>query len=268
MRKRRPQQLDMSFGWGGWRRGAGRKKVRGRRVAVPHRARPLVRSRYPLHVSVRFRRELGSMRTDARAAVIRRAFVAGCNRDGFRIVDWSIQGDHLHLVVEARDNRSLARGMQGFCVRVARGLNAHLGRTGSLFAERYSARELKSPREARNCIAYVMNNARRHDARRGLEWPEGAVDPYSSWAWFDGWRDCSQALVEKARAGPEAERPVAQAHTWLLREGWRRHGLVAVDEIPGLRRRRRWRIRPGEEPDWLHFEPFADSERTEKKREA
>jgi len=254
MRKRRPKQLDISFRtWGGWRRGAGRPRARGRRVAVPHRARPTVRSRYPLHVVLRFRRDLRSMRTDARAAVIRRAFVAGCNKEGFRIIDWSIQRDHLHLVVEARDKASLARGMQGFCVRLARGLNALLGRTGSVFAERYSARELNSPREARNCRAYVMNNARRHDAQRGLEWEDGTVDPYSSWAWFDGWRDCPREVIEEARAGPEAEQPVAEAHAWLLREGWRRHGLVTLDEIPGLRRSR-WRILPGEEPDWSRIE--------------
>jgi len=255
MRKRRPQQLDISFGWGGWRRGAGRPKIQGRRVAVPHRARPTVRSRYPLHVVSRFVRDLRSMRTDTRAAIIRKAFVAGCKRDGFRIIDWSIQKDHLHLVVEARDKQSLARGMQGLGVRLARGLNAFLGRTGSVFAERYSARELHSPRDVRNTRAYVMNNARRHHAQRGLEWEDGTVDPYSSWAWFDGWRDCPRELVElveEVRAGPEAERPVAEAHTWLLREGWRRHGLVRVDEVPGLRRSR-WRIKAGHEPDWTAF---------------
>lgn len=236
MRKRRPQQLDISFGWGGWRRGAGRKKVRGRRLRVPHRARPKVLARYPLHVTVRFRRELRSMRSKARAAVIRRAFVAGCKRDGFRIIDWSIQGDHLHLVVEARDNASLSRGMQGLCVRIARGINGLLGRTGSVFAERYNARVLKSPREARSSRAYVINNHHRHMAQQGIF--TSGVDPYSSWAWFDGWRDCPREFVQRARAGPEAEPPVAEPHTWLLRVGWRRHGLVKVDEIPGHRKRR------------------------------
>ena len=133
---------------------------------------------------MRFKKGLGSMRTDARARVIRGAFVDGHERDGFRIIDCSIQGDHLHLIVEARDKQSLARGMQGLCVRVARRLNAHLGRKGSVFAERYNARELKSPRQVRNARAYVMNNARRHEAQRGREWPRGAIDPYSSWAWF------------------------------------------------------------------------------------
>ena len=253
MRKRRPQQRDINFdGWGGWRRGAGRPRVRGRRVAVPHRARRPVRSRYPLHVVVRFRRELRSMRTKARAATIRKAFVAGCRKDGFRIIDWSIQRDHLPLVVEARDKQSLARGMQGFCVRVARRLNALLGRSGSVFAERYSVRELRTPREARNCRAYVINNARRHGFQRGELWPKGALDPYSSWAWFDGWRDCKQRSIERARAGLEKEAPGAEARSWWLTEGWRRHGLVGIDEVPGLRGRR-VDIKPGHEPDWTAF---------------
>jgi hypothetical protein len=142
--------------------------------------------------------------------------------------------------------------MQGLCVRVARGLNGLLGRTGAVFAERYSARELRSPREARNCRAYVLNNARRHDFQRGELWPRGAVDPYSSWAWFDGWRDCKQRYIDRARDGPEEEAPVAEARSWLLTEGWRRHGLVRVDEVPGLRRSR-GNIKPGHEPDWTAF---------------
>jgi REP element-mobilizing transposase RayT len=206
---------------------------------VPHRARPRVRARYPLHVSVRFLRELGSMRTRARASVIRAALVAGCRMPGFRVVDWSIQGDHLHLIVEASDNTHLARGMQGLCVRVARRLNAHLGRRGTVFRERYSARELRTPRETRNARAYVLNNARRHDAQRGVVWPRGAFDPHSSWAWFDGWRDAEHEYIERARAGPEKEAPVARARSWLLQVGWRRHGLVRVDEIPRFRRPRR-----------------------------
>jgi REP element-mobilizing transposase RayT len=176
------------------------------------------------------------MRTEARAAVVRKAFVAGCERTRFRIIDWSLQGDHLHLIVEARDTSCLSRGMQGFCVRVARRLNAHIGRSGAVFAERYNARELKSPNEVRNARAYVMNNARRHDVQSGGELAPSGVDPFSSWAWFDGWRDCPSALLRKARAGPESESPVAEARTWLMKKGWRRHGLIRLEEIPGLRR--------------------------------
>ena len=150
-------------------------------------------------------------------------------------------------MVEAKDNDSLSRGMQGLCVRLARRLNAQLGRSGPVFAERYNARELKTPREIRNCRAYVLNNHHRHAAQQGMD--SSGVDPYSSWAWFDGWKDCPAKWVAKARAGPERSRPVAEAHTWLLSEGWRRHGLVRVDEIPGLRRSR-WKINPGALPDW------------------
>jgi REP element-mobilizing transposase RayT len=178
------------------------------------------------------------MRKEKRASVIRGAFVAGCVREGFRIIDWSIQGDHIHLIVEARDNVSLSRGIQGFCVRVARGLNRLLKRRGTVFAQRYHVRELRTPREVRAARAYVINNARRHAAQQhGWVMPDGWMDPFSSWAWFDGWRDCLRARQNQARAGPEAERPVAEPQTWLLRKGWRRHGLIGVDEIPGVRQK-------------------------------
>ena len=177
------------------------------------------------------------MRKKKRAAVIRNAFVAGCKRDGFRIVDWSIQDDHIHAIVEARDNPSLARGIQGLCVRVSRGLNRILERRGSVFAERYHVREMKTPREVRLARAYVINNLRRHEAQHGRVMPNGWVDPLSSWAWFDGWRDCAAIRQDKARAGPEKKPPVATPHTWLLKVGWRRHGLVCVDEVPGMKTR-------------------------------
>jgi REP element-mobilizing transposase RayT len=235
--RKRSRQLVMTFGWGGWRPGAGRKTKRGGNRRVPHRSRPVVRTRYPLHVTIRFLRELRSMRTKKRVKAIRRAFVAGCVRDGFRIVDWSIQGDHIHLIVEAHDKHSLSRGIQGFNVRVARSLNGLWNRRGTVFAERYHARELRTPREVRSARAYVMNNARRHASQEGEIITADWIDPYSSWAWFDGWRNCPKTEQYAARAGPEGERPVGEARSWLLRKGWRRHGLVSRDEIPGVSRR-------------------------------
>jgi REP element-mobilizing transposase RayT len=155
--------------------------------------------------------------------VIRRAFCAACSRDGFRITDWSVQGDHIHLIAEAQDNPALARGVQGFCVRVARGLNGLLERRGPVFVDRYHARILATPREVRNCVAYVLQNARHHGVALG----KGQPDPCSSWQSFDGWR----TLPVAARDGE----PVATAppRTWLRRVGWRRHGLVRLDEVPG-----------------------------------
>lgn len=232
MGRKKTRQRVMSFGRGGWRPGAGRPKSNRRNKRVLHRQRPEVTSRTPAHITLRVRPELTSLRTKKRVQLIRQAFVASCNRDGFRIIDWSIQGNHLHLIVEADGNGQLGRGMQAFTIRVARGLNRLAGRKGAVFTERYHIHVLATPAEVRNARAYVLNNFRRHAAHSVRRVRAGWVDPYSSWAWFDGWRDLPEALKHSAteeRAGPAA---AAQAQSWLLRVGWRRRGLVSINETP------------------------------------
>ena len=150
--------------------------------------------------------------------MLERAFSAGSERFGFRLVHYSIQTTHLHLIVEARDSRALSRGMQGLLVRAARALNRAWGRKGSVFADRYHARALSSPLEVRRALVYVLQNARHHGLR------VAGVDVYSSGPWFDGWTRWAFAT---ARAFP-----CALAKSWLLRLGWRRHGLLGVNETP------------------------------------
>ena len=91
---------------------------------------------------------------------------------------------------------------------------------------------MKTPRMVRNGVVYVANNIRHHTARVGL--PLDYIDPCSSWAYFDGWRGRMARRQARARVG---DPPVAPPRTWLLRVGWRRHGLVRIDEIPGRLRR-------------------------------
>lgn len=148
------------------------------------------------------------------------------------VVEYAVLDDHLHLIVEACDAKALSRGMQGLLVRLARAINALLGRTGRVFADRYHVRVLRTPREVRHALAYVLHNARKH-AGSGTRRAAGWLDPCSTAAWFVGFRDSTQAdprSVELAVAlGPPGTR---SARTWLLRVGWRRCGLVSVDEVP------------------------------------
>jgi REP element-mobilizing transposase RayT len=231
-RRLKPKQTEFVFRRRGGRRpGAGRK--RGPLGGPGHAARPEVVARHPLHVTLKMVKPLRSLRTKKKAKAIRAALVQGCLRDGFRVVDWSIQADHMHLIVEASSKGHLSRGMQGLTIRIARKLNRALGRKGKVFAQRFHARALTTPREVRNARAYVLLNARRHAAQQGRAFPRRWVDPFSSWAHCDGWRDCPKAWIDEARDGPEKSPPVAPAESWLLRAGWRRHGLIRIAEVPG-----------------------------------
>ena len=196
---------------------------------MAHVRRAVVKPSSPVHVTVRMCKDLPRLRNFDLAATLRRAFARGCTKSGFRICQFSIQGNHIHLICEASDRVSLARGVQGWAVRVARGLNGKLERSGTVFDDRYHAEVITTPRQARNALCYVLQNARRHGTRLDRAWH--GVDPFSSAWWFDGWRDHAW----RDGLAPPDEPTVTKARSWLLRVGWRRHGLIDVSEVPKIR---------------------------------
>jgi hypothetical protein len=127
--------------------------------------------------------------------------------------------------------------MQGLTVRLARTLNRALGRKGSLFAERYHARALRTPRVVKHALRYVLLNARHHAAAHGERLPSTWIDPFSSSPWFDGWArpiDRREPRIRELLAQPS---PTAAATNWLLTDGWwRHHGKLRFDDPPGAAR--------------------------------
>jgi len=147
-------------------------------------------------------------------------------RSAFRLLEFSREDDHRDAIVEADGPTALGRGMKSLASRFAKAVNRGLGRRGPVLRDRYHLHVLRTVREVRNAIRYVLNNARRHLRRAGRALERVAeVDPRSSGAWFLGWRPG----VPLPRAiGPP---PVARATTWLARVGWRRLGLLDPAEI-------------------------------------
>ncbi len=161
------------------------------------------------------------------------ALRAARERLGARIVHYSVQDDHLHLLVEARSAEALSRAMQGLAVRLARALNRAMERKGRVFADRFHERVLATPKETRRCIQYVLGNAKKHGTgARRPRW----VDGMSSAPWFDGWR--GEARFElPACAGGGADPPTVAPSSWLLSRGWRRAGgPLDPSHVPGPRR--------------------------------
>ncbi len=190
----KPLQLELPT-WGGRRKGAGRKR-KGPVRLVSHRARPAHLARHPLHAVWRTRPDVPSLRKRAVMELLRVALAAGGSRATFRLVHYSVQGNHLHLVVEAHDKVALSRGMQGLAVRIARAVNTAAGRRGRVFADHYFARELRTPAEVRRAVRYVLDNHLHHAAGRALQADSCAapVTAPRTWLLTVGWL--------KSRAGP------------------------------------------------------------------
>jgi REP element-mobilizing transposase RayT len=181
-------------------------------------------ARHPVHVTLRVTDAVGRLRRRRPDAAIRECLRAVGTAGSLRVVHYAVLPNHLHLLVEAADAMALASGMQRLAIRMARALNRLAGRRGRVFADRYHARILRTPLEARRALAYVLNNARRHGLVRGGT-AVGWLDPYSSAAVFDGWRGRVLRSVFAV--------PVAAPRSWLLRLGWRRHGLLDASYVPG-----------------------------------
>ncbi len=166
--------------WGGLRVRAGRKPVL-ERAGVPHRSRELF-ERLPVHVTFRLARNVYNLRSQRSFTALKSAFRGAADRFGVRIVHFSVQGNHMHVIVEAEDTSSLCRAMKGLSVRIARRMNQMMGRKGRVLGDRYHSHVLRTNREARNAVAYVRENHRKHMAQAGKPFTGPWVDPFSSWA--------------------------------------------------------------------------------------
>src|SRR6202011_161830 len=152
--------------WGGKRKGAGAKPA-GARAGVSHRRRPALSSHHPAHITLRVLPHVWNLRSRRAFRAVGRAFASSKEREGFRLVHFSVQGNHLHLIVEARDAERLSRGRQGLATWIARRLNQLIGRRGKVFADRFHAHVLRTPLEVAHAIAYVLGNVAIHASRRG-----------------------------------------------------------------------------------------------------
>ena len=206
------RQLGLKFSpRGGKRRGAGRKP-KGEEAGIPHRPRPPLAGRFPVHVTLRVRQGVWNLRSRRSFRRIAAAFKGIHGRRAFRLAEYAILGNHLHLIVEARDERCLSRGLQSLEIRVAKGLNQMMGRRGPVFADRYHAHILRTPTEVANALRYVRGNFAVHAQRRGKAIARQA-DDYSSAALIDG-------ALPRGQDGP-AGPLVSAPETWLLGSGWR-----------------------------------------------
>jgi putative transposase len=154
--------------WGGARPGAGRKP-KGVRAGVSHLARPVLKPRFPVHVTWRFAPDVWNLRSKRSFRELERAFFVSANRFAMRLVQYSVQGNHVHLILEAPDRVALGRGMKGLGVRIARALNRMMGKRGRVLGDRYHLHILRTPTEVRHAVHYLENNAHNH---YGLDEPD------------------------------------------------------------------------------------------------
>jgi REP element-mobilizing transposase RayT len=226
----------------------GRPRKNPARAGAPHKARPEHKKQHPLHIVLRVAPAVGSLRTRFMYRALREATIACALRElayddvkgAFRIVHISIQRTHVHLLVEADNKLALSRGMQSFQISAAKHINREYSakaklterRRGNVFVDRYHAEVITTPRQTRRSLAYVLNNWRKHREDRDGAAATWNVDPYSSGVLFLGWKEREEAEVLWKWRDTYDPMVVYLPRTWLLSQGWLRHGRISFHEVP------------------------------------
>jgi REP element-mobilizing transposase RayT len=193
---------------------------------MPHEARPVQRASEPVHVTLRTK--FRTLRHQFVFPTVRGG-IAAANRRAralgrFRIVHFSIQTGHIHLLVEAADREALWNGVRGLSVSLARRINRLMFRRGPFIADRWHGRALTTPRAVRHALVYVLGNFRKHTRSTSV------VDVYSSAPYFTGFAEF--AGFQTASDWHSRASPVEPARSWLLARGWHRYGYISVRETP------------------------------------
>ena len=116
-------------------------------------------------------------------------------RSDFRVVEFSIQRNHVHLIVEADD--------------------------GKVWGDRYFRVDLTSPRQARHALAYVLQNGAHHGVVAA-----GVKDPFSSARWSNRYVTRAELPLETSLTSP--------SRTYLLDVLWEKSwpGAISPAEVP------------------------------------
>lgn len=150
-------------------RNAGRKAIHDK--GIRHTPREVISKPSPLHLTVKLKR------ADIQNKVVLRILKHAIYRSrlqGVRVVHFSLEHDHVHLYVECGNNFVLGKAMKAFGVTFVRGINKFKRSKGQLYKYRYHLRILKSAREVKNVINYILKNGIKHG--RTLK----VINPYNS----------------------------------------------------------------------------------------
>src|SRR5690606_29712838 len=113
----RTKQLKLNLykgSWGGRRPGSGRKRLHSKGVA--HRKREKVNERLPLHINFKFNKHIKNKMC---LKLLKKA-IMNDRSHGLRIVHFSLQSNHIHLIVECGSNQTLTKGMRSLTVTFAK----------------------------------------------------------------------------------------------------------------------------------------------------
>jgi REP element-mobilizing transposase RayT len=212
--------FQKTSGWGGKRKGSGRKNLSG---TVNHMARPKINLKAPANITLKLKKGLPNLRTKGLLKEFNTC-IKKAREHGLYVIHFSLLTDHIHMIIEADGNNALGSGMRSLAGRFAKIIQKRVIEKGAVFKGRYHLRLLKTPTEVKNALEYVLLNHSKHI--KSIE----QLDPFSSAKHFKGWKkllghrfaNIIQIEVEFLKEDEGCENILSSPQSWLCKSGWER----------------------------------------------
>ena len=152
-------------------KGAGRPPIHD--AGIRHTERPVITRPSSLHLTVKIKSIKADLKNKSILKILKRA-ILNARKQKLKIVHFSLEYDHLHLLVEASNNIELSKGMQSFGVTIAKAINRRCKLKGGVYKHRYDFRKITSSSELKKVLSYIFNNGVKHKTSTSI------VNPYNS----------------------------------------------------------------------------------------
>jgi len=152
-------------------KGAGRPALWDK--GIRHTLRPRLKKASSLHLTIKVKKIKAEIKNKAVLNLLKRA-ISNARKQGLIIIHYTLEYDHINLLIEADNNSTLAKGMQSLGVTLSKGINRLKKLKGAVYKHRYHFRQISSPSELKKVMSYIFNNGLKHKSARSL------VNPYNS----------------------------------------------------------------------------------------
>ncbi|MGZ3787001.1 MAG: transposase [Bacteriovorax sp.] len=142
-------------------------------MGIRHTSRPFLKKPSSLHLTVKIKKNKAEMKNKSVFSLLKRA-ILNARRQGLKVIHYSLEYDHVHLLIEAENNHILGKGMQAFGGTFSKAINRMRKLKGGVYKHRYHFRKISSARELKNVMNYIFTNGLKHKTAKNI------VNPYNS----------------------------------------------------------------------------------------
>ncbi len=153
------------------RKGAGRPALHD--PGIRHTNRPHIKKPASLHLTIKVKKKKAEIKNKSVLKILKRA-ILNARKQGLRVIHFSLEYDHVHLLIEADNNLILGKGMQAFGVTLSKAINRLKKLKGGVYKHRYHFRQISSTRELKIVMNYIFTNGLKHGTAKSI------LNPFNS----------------------------------------------------------------------------------------